>query len=118
MDSVLQLWPLRGKEGSDRSGTVASRALSSKPEGERQKEPCFQQARDSSHPLVQRKQGIPGTRSPTSNSMLALHQDNYNSNNHWPSNTYHISSIFIWSSHNHHNTGIAYFKAHPRVRDV
>lgn len=64
------------------------------------------------------KQGIPGTRSPTSNSMLALHQDNYNSNNHWPSNTYHISSIFIWSSHNHHNIGIAYFKAHPRVRDV
>lgn len=38
MDSVLQLWPQRGKEGSDRSGTVASRALSSKPAGERQRE--------------------------------------------------------------------------------
>lgn len=38
VDSVLQLWPQRGKEGSDRSGTVVSRALSSKPAGERQRE--------------------------------------------------------------------------------
>lgn len=43
VDSVLQLWPQRGKESSDRSGTVASRALSAK-SAEGPREPCFQQA--------------------------------------------------------------------------